>query len=185
MPSSIIEEPRARSAKTVRPPQRPAGSSSVPSTGKAWKGRPAATVPRRGIVTADPTSTATASHPALVAARMIPLLASVRFEAGPRVGRYRVRITALDPVAVPALAARPGVRLVVVDEIGKMESLSPRFAAAVRAALDSPVPVLGTIGRSGGALIAEVRRRPDVTLVDVTLENRDALPAKIAGLLGL
>src|SRR5213592_734309 len=72
MPSSIIEEPRARSAKTVRPPQRPAASSSVPSTGKAWKGRPAATVPRRGIVTADPTSTA--SHPALLAARMIPLL---------------------------------------------------------------------------------------------------------------
>src|SRR3989454_9833270 len=74
MPSSIIEEPRARSAKTVRPPQRPAGSSSVPSTGKAWKGRPAATVPRRGIATADPSSTSTASHPALVAVRMIPLL---------------------------------------------------------------------------------------------------------------
>ena len=73
----------------------------------------------------------------------------------------------------------------MVDEIGKMESLSPRFAAAVRAALDSPVPVLGTIARSGGALIAEVRRRPDVTLVDVTPENRDALPAKIAGMLGL
>ncbi len=112
------------------------------------------------------------------------LLASVRFDAGPRVGRYRVRIAALDAV-LPALAARPGVQLVVVDEIGKMESLSPRFAAAVRAALDSPVPVLGTIARSGGALIAEVRRRPDVTLVDVTPENRDALPAKIAGLLGL
>ena len=112
------------------------------------------------------------------------LLAGVRFDTGPRVGRYRVRIAALDAVAVPALAARPGVQLVVVDEIGKMESLSPRFAAAVRAALDSPVPVLGTIGRSGGGLIAEVRRRPDVTLVDVTLENRDALPAKIAGMLG-
>jgi nucleoside-triphosphatase len=113
------------------------------------------------------------------------LLASVRLDAGPRVGRYRVRVAALDAVAVPALAARPGVRLVVVDEIGKMESLSPRFAAAVRAALDSSLPVLGTIARSGGALIAEVRRRPDVMLVDVTLENRDGLPAKIAGMLGL
>ena len=111
------------------------------------------------------------------------LLASVHFDTGPRVGRYHVRIAALDAV-LPALAARPGVQLVVVDEIGKMESLSPRFAAAVRAALDSPVPVLGTIARSGGALIAEVRRRPDVTLVDVTPENRDALPAKIAGMLG-
>jgi len=76
------------------------------------------------------------------------LLASVRFDAGPRVGRYRVRIAAVDAVAVPALAPRSDVRLVVVDEIGKMESLSPRFAAAVRAALDSPVPVLGTIARS-------------------------------------
>ena len=73
----------------------------------------------------------------------------------------------------------------MVDEIGKMESLSPRFAAAVRVALDSPVSVLGTIARSGGALIAEVRRRPDVMLVDVTPENRDGLPAKIAGMLGL
>ena len=113
------------------------------------------------------------------------LLASVHFDTGPRVGRYHVRIAALDAVAVPALAARPDARLVVVDEIGKMESLSPRFAAAVRVALDSPVSVLGTIARSGGALIAEVRRRPDVTLVDVTPENRDALPEKIAGMLGL
>src|SRR6266581_4412547 len=89
MPSSIIEEPRARSAKTVRPPQRPAGSSSVPSTGKAWKGRPAATVPRRGIVTADPTSTATASHPALVAARMIPLLSGT-----PYLGEEKTKVNA-------------------------------------------------------------------------------------------
>jgi len=87
-------------------------------------------------------------------------------------------------VAVPTLAARPGVRLIVVDEIGKMESLSNRFADAVRTALDSPVPLLGTIARSGAGLIAEVRRRPDVTLVEVTLENRDGLPAKIAGMLG-
>src|SRR2546425_12820361 len=74
MPWSIMGEPRARSAKPGRPPQRPAGSSSVPSTGEAGKGKPAATVPRRGIVTADPSSTATSAHPAFVAASMIPLL---------------------------------------------------------------------------------------------------------------
>ena len=77
------------------------------------------------------------------------VLASVRSDTGPRVGRYRVRVAALDAVAVPTLAARPGVRLIVVDEIGKMESLSNRFADAVRTALDSPVPLLGTIARSG------------------------------------
>lgn len=102
------------------------------------------------------------------------LLASVHFDTGPRVGRYHVRIAALDAVAVPALAARPDARLVVVDEIGKMESLSPRFAAAVRAALDSPVLVLGTIARSGGALIAEVRRRRDAGRGDAGEPRRAA-----------
>src|SRR5438094_7139734 len=106
------------------------------------------------------------------------VLASLRSDTGPRVGRYRVRVAALDAVAVPTLAARPGVRLIVVDEIGKMESLSNRFAHAVRTALAPPVPLLGTIARSGAGLIAEVRRRPDVTLVEVTLENRGGLPAK-------
>src|SRR2546426_636202 len=46
---------------------------------------------------------------------------------GPQIGRYRVRIRELETVGVPALALRRGVRLVVVDEIGKMECLSERF----------------------------------------------------------
>ena len=117
--------------------------------------------------------------------RHTALLASVGFGTGPRVGRYRVRVAALDAVAVPALAARPGVRLVVVDEIGKMECLSARFCETVRAALDSPVAVLGTVARQGGGFIAEVRRRRDVTLLEVTAANRDALPARIGELLGI
>src|SRR5438876_1074480 len=75
--------------------------------------------------------------------------------AGPAVGRYRVRVDALDSVAVPALVAGPDVRLLVVDEIGRMECLSPRFCDAVRDALDGPIPVVGTIARRGGGFIAE------------------------------
>lgn len=105
--------------------------------------------------------------------------------AGPAVGRYRVRPEALDAVAVPALVPGPDVRLVVVDEIGKMECLSPRFCEAVRVALDGPVPVVGTIARGGSGFVAEVRRRPDVTIVEVTHENRDRLPAEIAARLGV
>jgi len=69
---------------------------------------------------------------------------------GPRVGRYRVRLRELEAVGVPALGLRPGVRLIVVDEIGRMECLSQRFCDAVRQALDAPTPVLGTIPRQGG-----------------------------------
>jgi nucleoside-triphosphatase len=104
--------------------------------------------------------------------------------SGPRVGRYRVRPEALDEVALPALAARAGIRLVVVDEIGKMEVLSSRFCDAVRAALDGRVSVLAAIARSGGGFIAEVGSRDDVTIVEVTAANRDALPDDLLGRLG-
>jgi nucleoside-triphosphatase len=99
---------------------------------------------------------------------------------GPVVGRYRVRLDAIDRVAVPALAPTPGVRIVVVDEIGRMECLSDAFCAGVRAALDGPAAVVGTIARGGGGFIAEVRARSDVTIVELTVENRADLPAEIA-----
>jgi len=104
--------------------------------------------------------------------------------SGPRVGRYRVRREALDEVAVPSLAFRARNRLVVVDEIGKMEVLSPKFCAAVRTALDGRVSVLATIARSGGGFIAEVRSRDDVTIVEVAPANRDALPGDLLRRLG-
>src|SRR5262245_27571545 len=111
------------------------------------------------------------------------VLASVRFPAGPRVGRYRVDVEALDGVAVPAIALRGGVRLVVVDEIGKMECLSRRFCDAVRETLDTSTPVLATIAQAGGGFIAEVRRRRDMTLLELTSANRDAMPGRIVALL--
>jgi len=113
----------------------------------------------------------------------IAVLADVRGD-GPRIGRYRVRLNELETLGVPALAPRPGVRLIVVDEIGKMECLSQRFCDAVRQALDSPTPVLATIARQGGGFIAAVRCRADVTIVEVTAENRDQLPATILASLG-
>ena len=104
--------------------------------------------------------------------------------SGPRVGRYRVRPEALDEVAVPSIAVHSGTRLIVIDEIGKMEVLSSRFCDAVRAALDARVSVLATIARSGGGFIADVRSRDDVTIVEVTAANRDALPGDLLRRLG-
>ena len=113
------------------------------------------------------------------------VLARIGTGAGPRVGRYRVMVERVDAVAVPVLVPRPGVRLVVVDEIGKMECLSDRFCDAVRAALDGPVSVLGTIARAGGGFIAEVRARRDVAIVEVTVANRERLPSELASRLGV
>ena len=60
-----------------------------------------------------------------------------------------------------------------------MECLSPAFVQATRAVLEAGVPLVATIGQRGGGFMVEVKRRPDVTLWEVTRANRDAMPARV------
>ena len=112
-------------------------------------------------------------------------LASVGAQGGPRVGRYVVHVSEFEAVALPQLEIWPGLQLLVIDEIGKMECLSPAFVAAARRALAAPVPLLATVALAGGGLIAEAKRAPGVDVVRVSPENRDALPAQLAARLRL
>ncbi len=107
------------------------------------------------------------------------LIAHVDFPGRHRVGRYGVDVPALDDVAGSALAPDAAVAAYLVDEIGRMECLSPRFVAAVRALLAGGRPLVATVALRGGGLIDEVRRRPDALLREVTRENRDRLPGWI------
>lgn len=111
-------------------------------------------------------------------------LATVGGRGGPRVGRYAVHIADFEAVAIPQLEIRPGLDLLVIDEIGKMECLSPAFVGAARRALGAPVPLLATVALAGGGLIAEAKRAPGVELVTISAESRDALPARLAARFG-
>lgn len=95
-----------------------------------------------------------------------------------RVGKYGVDVAVIDSLADALLAAGGAVDLYLVDEIGKMECLSRRFVAALRALLEGPRPLLATIAQRGTGFIAEVKRRPGVELWPVTRANRDELPAR-------
>jgi nucleoside-triphosphatase len=106
-------------------------------------------------------------------------LAHVERAGPPRVGKYGVAVDTLDALARSALTVRPSVTLYLVDEIGKMECLSSTFVDATRALLDERVPLVATVGQRGGGFIAEVKRRRDVTLWEVTSANRDAMPARV------
>ena len=98
---------------------------------------------------------------------------------GPRVGKYGVDVAAIEALSRSALAVRPRVQVYLVDEIGKMECLSPAFVEATRALLDAGVPLVATIGQRGGGFIAEVKRRSDVTLWEITRATRDAMAARV------
>jgi nucleoside-triphosphatase len=106
-------------------------------------------------------------------------LARVDFRSAARVGRYGVDVEVMDWLAA-MLSPRARVDAWLVDEIGKMECLSPRFVTAMRALLDGPTPVVATVALRGGGLIGEVKRRPDAELRTVTRAIREALPDTIA-----
>ena len=107
------------------------------------------------------------------------LMADAQRPGSPRVGRYGVDVGVIDAIARSELAPREETDLYLVDEIGRMECLSPEFVRAMRTLLDAPMPVVATIGRGGGGFMDEVRRRRDVTLWEITRANRDDMPAQV------
>lgn len=75
------------------------------------------------------------------------------------------------------LAGQGGdVDAVVIDEIGKMEMFSPLHVEMVPRLLDCPVPVVATVAQHGLSLIAQIKVRQDVQLIDVSCCDRDSLP---------
>jgi nucleoside-triphosphatase THEP1 len=103
-----------------------------------------------------------------------------------RIRRYGVSIENIETIAVPAIEPGEG-RIIVLDEIGKMECFSAAFRSAAAGALGAVNIVIGTITLGGDDFIAGVKARPDVEILEVTPENRDALPdlilRKVAALL--
>jgi nucleoside-triphosphatase len=96
-----------------------------------------------------------------------------------RVGPYGVTLEGLESVGVPALRPAPGTRLVVVDEVGKMEAFSAPFREAVEALLAGDVPVLGTVAVHGVGLVKHVRHDSRITLVRMTRASRDAMVGEV------
>jgi nucleoside-triphosphatase len=102
-----------------------------------------------------------------------------------RVGKYGVNLDNLHRVGLPALEVKPGIDLVVVDEVGKMECLSPRFIEAMEYLWIQPVPLLITVAEKGGGYIAALKEKSGKTMITVKPANRDELPKRILQLLGL
>lgn len=107
------------------------------------------------------------------------ILARVDLKTGPRVGKYHVNLEGLESLAIPALVrARNLGKIIVIDEIASMELYSPQFAPEVRRCLDTG-RVLATLQQRHGSFQDEVRNRRDVEIIEITLANRNAIPAEI------
>lgn len=95
----------------------------------------------------------------------------------PQVSRYGVDVEAIEDVGVAALQrAVTSGRVVIVDEIGKMELFCEAFKEAVVEAVESENPVLATVMRGSRPWVDDLKAREQVEVWEVTVENRDTLP---------
>lgn len=92
-----------------------------------------------------------------------------------RVSRYGVDVSGFEQLLAELDLEHAPSRLIVIDEIGKMECLSRRFTDDIMALLNSPKLLIATIALKGEGFIQEVKDRPDCRLVVVTRENRNRL----------
>lgn len=107
------------------------------------------------------------------------VLAHERIKSKVRLGRYGVNLKDVDEIAVPSIIPSRPDRIIIIDEIGKMECFSTRFREALLEALGSSNRVIGSIALKGGEFIQAIKNRPDVELFHVSEENRDRLAASL------
>ncbi len=104
----------------------------------------------------------------------IGLLAKKGFSSPYRVGRYGVNIEELEKLGCEAmLRSLSAGKIIVVDEIGKMELYSPKFKDSLLRGLDSDCKVLATIMERPNAFADKIKKRPDVQLIYVKRETVD------------
>ncbi|MDA4126753.1 MAG: NTPase [Thaumarchaeota archaeon] len=111
-------------------------------------------------------------------------LASVDSKLGPRVGRYRVNLTDLAEIGAAGLvAAAVSSELIVIDEVGPMELVSPEFRRGVKKCIDSGKPVLAVVHeRLEDDLLNELRGKAKLIFI-LSVENRDATAEEVGAAL--
>lgn len=108
------------------------------------------------------------------------VLSHVGYPGPYRVSRYGVEVAGFERLLAELDFEHSQSRLIIIDEIGKMECFSRRFTDLVSMLLDSPTTLVATIALKGEGFIKRVKGRPDCRLVTVTRENRDRLLDELA-----
>ena len=107
----------------------------------------------------------------------------------PRVRKYAVTLPEFEGIALPSMTRLAPRQLVLLDEIGKMELLSPAFVKACRALLTASDRTatacftLATVAAKGGGLIQQAKAMTHSEVLEVSATNRDALPTQILRLI--
>lgn len=84
-------------------------------------------------------------------------------------------IQRFEQLGCGAFADTAGCDVLVMDELGPHEEQAAAFRQAVLRALDGDAPVVGVLQQAESAFLRQVAAHPNVRVITVTEENRDAL----------
>ena len=105
------------------------------------------------------------------------ILASENIPSRFRVGKYGVDLVTFENFIGNIPFRDPANSLIIIDEIGKMECFSKMFTDLVMELLSSNKLVVATVALKGTGLMAHVKSRQDIELIEITKDNRnDLLP---------
>ncbi len=91
---------------------------------------------------------------------------------------------AFETAGVQALKNAEQSRLILMDEVGRMESAAARFSARMEALLDGSVPILGVVQKIADTpLTNAIRTHPNVRVLTVTKENREQMAQEVLRLI--
>lgn len=103
------------------------------------------------------------------------ILAHTDIHSPVRVGKYLIDLEGFECFLEEIHLEENDPNLVIIDEIGKMECFSPRFRELVLSLLASERPVIATIAKRGIPFMETIKMRPDVKLIEITMQSRDSI----------
>ena len=108
------------------------------------------------------------------------VFAHVDFKTQERLGKYGLDLSPLETIGIEAVRKAVRAReLTVIDEIGPMEIRSAIFREVVNEALNSGAPLLGTITARPFPFTDAIKKRRDVTLIEIRGDNREQLVSEL------
>lgn len=103
------------------------------------------------------------------------ILSHINIKSPYRVGKYRVNVRGFEEFIDSIPFSDSITRLIIIDEIGKMECMSEKFCRLIKELLNSKKVVIATIALKGSSIIEEIKRRHNIKLFEITEKNREEL----------
>jgi len=112
------------------------------------------------------------------------ILAHINIESPYRVSKYKVNLKDLEEIGVKSiLNALSEDKIIVIDEIARMEMFSEKFKRAAEVALDSKNKVFGTIMLKPNPFCDKIKQREDTKIFYLARKNRERIKEEIKKLL--